>query len=92
MIAAISSGLRQQDPEPAGAEPGDVVGVARVPPQRVGDGRQDAVAPRPAEVGDEPVEPVELDDHDRRRAVVAVDAGVLVGHDPVPLAGRPAGR
>ena len=64
-----------------------MVGTAGMPAERVGDRGQDPVAGLRAEGGHEPVEPVELDEHDRGRPAVPVDPGVLVGEDPVPLAG-----
>ena len=77
--------LREEDPEPCRADPRQLVGTARIPAERVGQGGKDAVARLRSEVGDETVEPVELDDHDGRRVAVAVHPGILVGHDPVPL-------
>ena len=65
-----------------------MVGATGGPAQVVGQGGQHAVGRVLPEGPGEPLEPVELDDHDRRRPAVALDPGRLVGDDPVPLAGQ----
>ena len=79
-------GLRQQDREAAVTHASDEVGLAGEAPDGVGHGGHEPLAGRIAEAGCEPLEPVELDHHDRRGPPVAADAGVLVGHDPAPAA------
>ena len=79
-------GLGQQDAEAARPEPGDVVGPAGMPADRIGDGRQDPVGRVHAEDRRHAIEPIELDEHDRGRSPVAPDAGPLVGEDQVPFA------
>ena len=94
------AGLREQDPEPRRADPGQVVGGTGVPAERVGERRQDPVAGLTTECRDEAFEAIQLDDDHGRRMPVAADPGILVGHEAVPLvegqqAGqriRPAGR
>ena len=79
-------GLGQQDAEAARPEPGDVVGPAGMPADRIGDGRQDPVGRVHAEDRRHAIEPIELDEHDRGRSPVPPDAGPLVGEDQVPFA------
>ena len=66
-------GLGQEHAEASGREPGDVVDVAGEPAHRVGQRRDDAVGGSAPSRSIEPIEPIELEDHDRRRPVVALD-------------------
>ena len=74
-------GLGQQDAEATGPEPGDVVGATGLPAEDVGERRAGSGRPRPGRARREPFEPVELDEHDRRRPAIAIDPGRLVDQD-----------
>ncbi len=74
-------GLGHQDGVPAWREASDIVGPARESRDRVGDVRFDLFRRARAEPIDQPLEPVELQDHHGRRAPVAPLTLVLVGDD-----------
>ena len=76
-------GLGKERREPARSQARDVVGATGEATERIGQRRDDPVAGVGAEALDQSLEPVELEDDDRRGAVVASDPRVLVGHEPV---------
>ena len=63
--------LRQQHPELAGAEPCDTIGGPGVAAYRRGDGQHQAIGRILPEAVDEPLEPVQLGQHDRGGPAVA---------------------
>ena len=69
-----------------------MISPAGVPAERVGEGRQDAIAGATTEGCDQAIEAAKLDHDDRGRATVPLDPRGLAGDDAVPFAGDEQAR